>query len=144
MATATLTKVLDIPRDKLFAAIAKFEDYPQFVTGVKKTEVERKAPGHARVKYFVNMLGKDLWYLLEHTEDAASGDLTWKLIESDLLKKDSGTWKLRDAGEGKTEVTYTIDIEFKIWIPGPILKGLTTTTLPTLIGEYEKRAKAVG
>ena len=142
MASATLTKTLDVSKDKLFATIARFEDYPQFVTGCKKIEVERKAPGHARVKYFVNMLGKDLWYTLEHIEDAEKGTLSWKLLDSDLLKVDSGMWTLKDVGGGKTEATYTIEIEFKIWIPGPVLKTLTATTLPTLIGEYEKRAKA--
>lgn len=141
MAIASLTKIVDVPKDKFFSTVAAYENYPQFVTGCKKIEVERKAPGQARVKYFVNMLGKDLWYLLEHTEDAASGVLTWKLVESDLLKVDSGTWTLKDLGDGRTEVTYSIEIEFKIWIPGPVLKGLTQTTLPTLIGEYEKQAK---
>ncbi len=142
MAQASLTKTLDTPKDKLFAAITRYEDYPQFVTGCKKVEVERKAPGQARVKYFTNILGKDLWYLLEHSEDAEKGTLTWKLVESDLLKKDSGTWTLMDLGDGKTEVTYTIEIEFKIWIPGPVLKTLTATSLPMVIAEMDKRAKA--
>lgn len=140
MAKATLTKTLDVSKEKLFATIARYEDYPQFVTGCQKIEVERKAPGQARVKYSVSMLGKNLWYTLEHTEDAAAGTLSWKLLDSDLLKLDTGSWLLKDLGGGKTEVTYTIDIEFKIWIPGPVLKTLTATTLPTLVGEYEKRA----
>jgi ribosome-associated toxin RatA of RatAB toxin-antitoxin module len=142
MANATLTKTLDVSKEKLFAAITRYEDYPQFVTGCKKTEVERKAPGHARVKYSANILGKDLWYLLEHSEDLESGKVTWKLLDSDLLKVDSGTWTLKDLGGGKTEITYAIEIEFKIWIPGPVLKTLTATSLPTVISEFEKRAKA--
>jgi ribosome-associated toxin RatA of RatAB toxin-antitoxin module len=142
MANASLTKTLDVSKEKLFAAITRYEDYPQFVTGVKKIEVERKAPGHARVKYFANILGKDLWYQLEHTEDAENGKMNWKIVDSDLLKVDSGSWTLKDLGGGKTETTYSIDLEFKIWIPGPVLKTLTATTLPTVIGEFEKRAKA--
>ena len=140
MAIASLTKVYEVSKEKFFATVAAYENYPQFVTGCKKIEVERKAPGHARVKYTMNMMGKDLWYVLEHTEDAASGILTWKLVESDLLKVNQGTWTIKDVG-GKTEVTYSLEIEFKIWIPGPVLKGLTQTTLPSLIGEYEKQAK---
>lgn len=142
MAKASLTKTLDVPKDKLFAAITRYEDYPQFVTGCRKVEVERKAPGQARVKYMANIMGKDLWYLLEHSEDFENGTVTWKLHDSDLLKIDSGTWTLKDLGGGKTEVTYAIEIEFKIWIPGPVLKTLTATTLPSLIGEFEKRARA--
>jgi ribosome-associated toxin RatA of RatAB toxin-antitoxin module len=142
MAKASLTKTLDVPKDKLFAAITRYEDYPQFVTGCRKVEVERKAPGQARVKYMANIMGKDLWYLLEHTEDFEKGSVTWKLLDSDLLKIDSGTWTLKDLGGGKTEVTYAIEIEFKIWIPGPVLKTLTATTLPSLIGEFDKRARA--
>ena len=141
MARATLTKTLDTPKDRLYSAITRYEDYPQFVTGCKKVEVERKAPGRARAKYFTNILGKDLWYLLEHTEDSEKGEVTWKLVESDLLKVDSGTWTLKDLGGGKTEVTYSIEIEFKIWIPGPVLKTLTATSLPTVISEMDKRAK---
>jgi ribosome-associated toxin RatA of RatAB toxin-antitoxin module len=142
MANATLTKTLDVSKEKLFTAITRYEDYPQFVTGCKKTEVERKAPGHALVKYSANILGKDLWYLLEHSEDLESGKVTWKLLDSDLLKVDSGTWTLKDLGGGKTEVTYAIEIEFKIWIPGPVLKTLTATSLPNVIAEFEKKAKA--
>jgi coenzyme Q-binding protein COQ10 len=142
MAKATLTKTLEVSKDKFFAAVTRYEDYPQFVTGCKKVEVERKAPGQARVKYFTNILGKDLWYLLEHTEDLEKGIVSWKLVESDLLKVDSGTWTLKDLGDGKTEATYAIDIEFKIWIPGPVLKTLTATSLPTVISEMERRAKA--
>ncbi len=142
MANATLTKTLDVSFEKMYAVVTRYEDYPQFVTGCKKVEVERKAPGHARVKYYANILGKDLWYLLEHSEDAEKGTVTWKLLESDLLKVDSGTWTLKKLDDARTEVTYAIEIEFKIWIPGPVLKGLTATSLPLLISEYEKRAKA--
>lgn len=141
MAQATLTKTLDVSKEKLFAAITRYEEYPQFVTGCKKVEVERKAPGQARAKYFTNILGKDLWYTLEHSEDEAAGKVNWKLLESDLLKVDNGTWTLKDLGSGKTEVTYAIEIEFKIWIPGPVLKTLTATSLPMVIAEMEKRAK---
>lgn len=144
MAQASLTKILDVPKEKLFAAITRYEDYPQFVTGCKKVEVERKAPGQARVKYSANILGKDLWYLLEHSEDLEKGTVTWKLSDSDLLKVDTGTWTLKDQGAGKTEVTYAIEIEFKIWIPGPVLKTLTATSLPNVLSEFERRAKAVG
>ncbi|MBS1961413.1 MAG: SRPBCC family protein [Bdellovibrionales bacterium] len=141
MAQATLTKTLEVPKEKLYAAITRYEEYPQFVTGCKKVEVERKAPGQARAKYFTNILGKDLWYTLEHSEDEGAGKVTWKLLESDLLKVDNGTWTLKDLGGGKTEVTYAIEIEFKIWIPGPVLKTLTATSLPMVIAEMEKRAK---
>jgi ribosome-associated toxin RatA of RatAB toxin-antitoxin module len=140
MAKAELTKTLDVSKDKFFAAVTRYEDYPQFVTGCKKVEVERKAPGQARVKYFTNILGKDLWYLLEHSEDLEKGTVSWKLLDSDLLKVDAGTWTIRDAG-GRLEVTYAIEIEFKIWVPGPILKTLTATSLPMVIAEMEKRAK---
>jgi coenzyme Q-binding protein COQ10 len=142
MAQASLTKVLDVSKDKLVATIGRYEDYPQFVTGCQKVEVDRKSATEASVKYSVSMMGKNLWYSLDHVENAEAGTLTWKMTGSDLLKTNTGSWKLKDLGDGKTEVTYTIDIEFKIWIPGPVLKTLTATSLPLLISEYEKRAKA--
>ena len=142
MAKAELTEVVDVPMKDLFDTITRYEDYPQFVAGCKKVEVERKAPGQARVKYHVSMM-KDLWYLLDHHEDREKGILTWKLIESDTLTANSGTWTLKELPGGKTSVTYAIDIEFNIPVPGFILSKLVKGSLPSMVKGFATQAKKV-
>jgi ribosome-associated toxin RatA of RatAB toxin-antitoxin module len=140
MASAEFNEVLDVDRDKLYAAITKYEDYPQFVDGCTSTEVERKGPGHARVKYRVNMM-KDITYTLDLHEDPAAGVVHWSLVESDFFKKNDGRWEIKSTGPGKTQVRYSLDVEFKIPVPGLILNRLVKGSLPSMVKSFQKRAK---
>ena len=140
MAKAELTQTLDVSFDKFFDAVTRYENYPQFVTGCKKTEVERKAPGHSKVKYTVSMM-KDLWYELEHFEDREKGVISWSLLGSDLLKANKGQWIIKKLGDQKIEVTYSIDIEFNISIPSFMLNTLVKSSLPSMIKSFADQTK---
>jgi ribosome-associated toxin RatA of RatAB toxin-antitoxin module len=141
MAQAEFHETLAVDRDKLFQAVTRYEDYPQFVDGCTKVEVERK-DATAKVKYYVSMM-KDIQYTLLHNQDAASGVVTWDLITSDAMKKNTGRWELKSAGPGKTDVRYTVEIEFLIPVPGFILSKLVKGNLPSMIKSFQKRAQTL-
>ena len=86
---------------------------------------------------------RDMSYTLDHVEDQAAGRMQWSLVTSDLLKKNIGSWELKDAGPGKTEVKYTVEIEFNIPVPGFVLNQLVKSSLPTMIKGFEKQAKTL-
>ena len=140
MAQADIQKTVEVDRGKLFSAITRYEDYPKFVDGCTRVEVERKGPGSARVTYHVSMM-KDVTYTLDHVEDAESGKVEWKLVKSDSLKGNVGRWILKDAGKGKTEVHYEIDIDFSFPVPGFILSKLVKGSLPSMIESFVKQAR---
>lgn len=140
MASAEFKDVLTIDKKKLFETITRYEDYPKFVDGVKSTKVERKGPGAARVTYQVSMM-KDISYTLDLREDAAKGVVEWSLVDSDFFKINNGKWQLKDLGNGKTDVSYFLEVEFKISVPGLILNRLVKGSLPSMVKSFEKRAK---
>jgi ribosome-associated toxin RatA of RatAB toxin-antitoxin module len=140
MASAEFHEVLPVDRDKLFAVITRYEDYPKFVDGCTKVTVERKAPGQARATYHITMM-KDVVYTLDHVENPEKGEVSWKLVESDTFKKNEGHWKIKAAGEGKTDVYYTVDADFKIPVPSFILSRLVKGSLPAMMKGFEKMAK---
>ena len=140
MANAEISEIVNVDKDKLFAAVIGYENYPKFVEGVTKVTVERKAPGRARVTYHVSMM-KDVVYTLDHVEDPEKGEVTWELVESRDMKKNKGTWSLTSAGAGKTQVDYDIEIEFNFPIPGFILNRLIKGSLPAMLKNFEKQAK---
>lgn len=139
MAKADLHKVYSVDKDKLFEVITKYEDYPKFVEGCRGAEVRSREDGHARVHYDINMM-KDVKYVLDHRADAAAGEMSWDLVEADIMKKNSGRWKLTPAGEGKTDVHYEVEVEFTIPVPGFVLNKLIKSTLPKLVESFIKRA----
>lgn len=141
MAKAEYEEVFSIDKDKLFATITRYEDYPKFVTGCSRCEVDRNAPGKARATYHVNMM-KEISYTLDHVEDAAAGTLVWSLVESDFMKKNSGRWQLKSAGPGKTEVRYEVEVEFNFPVPSLILNRVVKGTLPAMVKGFVNRANS--
>jgi ribosome-associated toxin RatA of RatAB toxin-antitoxin module len=140
MANAEIHEVLPVGLDKLWDTIVRYEEYPKFVDGCTSVKVERKGTGHARATYHVSMM-KDVTYTLDHKEDKEKGVVEWSLVESDAFKKNTGRWELRSAGPDKTDVRYSLDVDFKIPVPGFILNGLVKKSLPGMLKNFEKQAK---
>jgi ribosome-associated toxin RatA of RatAB toxin-antitoxin module len=133
--------VLAVDKEKLFSVITKYESYPDFVDGCKTVKVERLGPGKARVSYEVSVMSQDIHYTLDHYENLESGQVGWELVDSNLFKKNKGKWEIKPAGTGKTDVVYSIEVEFKVSIPGFILNRLVKGSLPGMVKSFEKKAQ---
>jgi ribosome-associated toxin RatA of RatAB toxin-antitoxin module len=140
MAKAEHKEVLNVSKDKLFQAIVGYEGYPNFVEGCQSVDVERVSPTEAVVTYDVSMM-KDITYTLRHKEDAAKGVVTWSLEESDFFTLNNGRWEIKELGKDKCEALYTLEVEFKIPIPGFMLKKLISSNLPSMVKGFATRAK---
>lgn len=143
MAEATKTVEMSVPRDRLWQVIIDYPRYPEFVDGSQAVKILSRDAAKARVEYGINLLGKDISYTLDHIEDAP-GSMSWQLVESNILKANSGYWRLKDIGGGRTEVTYQLALEFKIYVPGMILSGLVKSSLPKMLTSFENRASLNG
>jgi len=140
MASGEIEKTLDIEMNDLFNVIADFESYPEFVKGVKEVKIQKINDKKSKGVYKVSFM-KDFTYTLDLTTDAEKGEVSWTLIESDFFKKSDGSWTLKKEGPGKTHVRYWVDVEFKIPVPGFILKGLVKGDLPKMIASFEAEAR---
>lgn len=139
MAKADINEVLNVGYDALFDTIIDYTKYPKFVDGCTKVEVLSSKDGKSRVKYSVSLI-KDVSYVLDHIEDRKKGTIDWKLVEGDLIKANQGQWTLKKIDDNKTDVTYKIDIEFKIPVPSLILGRLVKGNLPSMIKGFAKEA----
>jgi coenzyme Q-binding protein COQ10 len=140
MAQAELKEILPVDAQKLFQVITDYPKYPEFVDSCAGVQVGKREGSKVQVTYDVNLI-KDVSYTLEHEENAAAGTMKWQLVSSQFLKKNSGSWLIKSLGPGKSEVTYTLEIEFKIPVPGLILNSLVKKSLPGMLRNFEKRAK---
>jgi ribosome-associated toxin RatA of RatAB toxin-antitoxin module len=55
----------------------------------------------------------------------------------------NGSWKIEDAGGGKSRCTYQVEGSFKIFVPGPVASTLLNVNLPAMMAAYHKRIKEV-
>lgn len=140
MAQAEFREVLSVDKDKLLSVITTYEAYPEFVEGCKAVQVQRNSDGSSRVTYQVTVMSQDISYTLDHREDSSQGTVQWKLVESNFFKKNDGKWEIKQAGKGKSDVVYSLDVEFKVPVPGFILNRLVKGSLPGMVKSFEKQA----
>ena len=140
MASASRTEVVDVDINKLFDVLVDYAKYPEFVDGVNEIKVISKSETAAKVEYSINMV-KNFKYII-NIKQAKPTNISWTLDSGDLFKKNDGAWVLKDLGNGKTEVTYSLDLDFKMFAPSSILSALTSKNLPVMMESFFKRAKS--
>jgi coenzyme Q-binding protein COQ10 len=139
MASVEKTEVYDVAIDKLYAAIVDYAQYPKFVAGVDDVEVHSANETTAKVTYKLNLI-KTFTYTLNHKHTKPTL-VEWSLDSGDFFKKNNGYWKLKDLGNGKTEVTYGLDMDLKIFAPQMILNKLASNNLPATMKAFRDRAQ---
>ena len=140
MAQAEFEEILKVDAEKRYRVITQYDLYPQFVEGCQSARVDRISPQQAKVTYHVNVLSQDVHYILSHQESMDHSRVEWTLLESNFFKKNVGSWDLKSLGPGKTQVKYSLDVEFKVPIPSFVLNRLVKGSLPGMVRSFEKQA----
>lgn len=143
MARAERTEVFDVPHDKFYKAIIDYKSYPGFVDGVESVDVKNESESGAEVTMNLNLI-KKISYTIRLSHKPTQ-EVSWSLISGDLMKVNNGRWTLKDLGENKTEVTYSLEVELKGFLPGlgMIEKTLVNTNLPLTMKAFAKRAASL-
>jgi len=141
MAQASRTEIVDVDINKLYNVIADFAKYPEFVDGVSAIKVLSQNETEAKVEYSLNVI-KTFKYII-NTKMERPTRVSWVLDSGDIFKKNDGSWLLKDLGNGKTEVTYSLEVDVKMFAPGAVINALTTKNLPIMMQSFFKRAKSL-
>lgn len=140
MAKASTTELFSCSTDQFMELIKDYEKYPEFIDEVKSVKIV-KSEGHKKwVDYCVAII-KTFNYTLETTEESPQL-VTWTLAKGDLFKKLTGSWELQDEG-GKCRATYTVDIDFGLFVPGPVVKTVQSVNLKMMMSSFQKRVRDV-
>jgi len=139
MPSVEKTITFDAPIEQVFETLLDYEKYPDFVDGVDEINVLEFNENEARVEYTLNVI-KKLNYILQLKHEKPHR-LSWQLESGDIFKVNSGSWELKDCGDGKTEVKYHLEIDVKMFVPKMISKKLVEGNLPRMLKAYEEQAK---
>ena len=140
MPQATRQEVWDAPIEKIFDVITKYEDYPQYVDGCSSTQVLSRENGVAKVEFGLNLI-KKFKYILTLNETKPT-EISWSFESGDIFKKNEGSWKFKDLGDGRTQVDYSLEVEIKGFAPKTLVSSLTEKNLPAMLKSYHERCKA--
>lgn len=141
MASVQKIETYDVPIEKFYEVIVDYESYPEFVDGMENVRIIKDTAKAFEVEYELNLI-KTFRYVLTH-KHKKNKEVSWKLKEGDLFKKSEGSWKLKKIDDSTTEVTYSLDVEMKLFAPKMIVKKLVNVQVPNTMQAYYERAKEI-
>ena len=141
----TSSIVIDAPPSEVMAVIADFEAYPHWAKGVKLAEVvERGAQGErAQQVYFeldVSPIKDE--YTLAYDWDG-DREVTWTLVEGNMLRALDGAYTLADRGDGSTEVTYRLALDVSIPLIGMLKRKGEKILIDAALKGLKKRVESL-
>jgi len=135
-------RVIEIaaPQEFCFEVISDLEKYPEFLKTTSAVKTSPKAGGVV-AKFEVSIV-KTISYTLDFKLEKP-GRIAWKLIQGDMMKKNSGAWIFEPMNSQRTKCTYQIDVEFGWLVPKSIVEMLTTVQLPDLMASFQERVESL-
>lgn len=142
--------------DMVMDVIADFETYPQWQDEIKAVEVlETDDDGWGtKVRFTVDAKIFTTTYVLAYTysDDAgmAAGEgsgggrsyaMTWELVEGDQVRKVDGSYRLQEQDDGSTLVTYDLDVEPTISLPGMVKRKAARRIVDSALKGMKRRVE---
>jgi carbon monoxide dehydrogenase subunit G len=129
---------------EVLAVITDFEAYPEWATGITKSEVEKKdSKGRAaEVAFEVSQMGVGAKYTLAYSYKTKDGGLSWTTRSASGAVKDiRGEYLLEPAGDG-TKVTYRTTVELAIPMVGFMKRQAEKMIISTALDGLRKRVES--
>lgn len=124
--------------EAVFSGITKYQEYPKYLPGVTKIELlpGKTANAVCCARYELNIV-KTFYYTLEMFQEAPA-KIWWHLVESNLMKHNSGSWELKAQGKTKTKAIYSLDVKFKGLVPSALTDQIAKANLPQMMDGFQR------
>lgn len=123
--------------EKAFEVITDFENYPQFLPEVKDVVIGNESAKGAVVSFTMHMV-KSVKLTLKFKLSKPT-TVSWELVQGDMMRSNSGSWKLTKLSGNKTKATYSVDVEFGLLVPNSLGTALIENNLPGMLKNFKKR-----
>jgi ribosome-associated toxin RatA of RatAB toxin-antitoxin module len=132
------------PPERCFAIVADLERYPEWAADIKEVEVkERDGQGRPQlVTLRAAAFGRSTSMTLAYDYSEAPRVLSWKLTQGDITTKWDGSYIFEPNCDGGTDVTYHVEAELRVPIPGFIKMRATSRIMATAMRELKARVES--
>ncbi|MGC8471011.1 MAG: SRPBCC family protein [Acidimicrobiales bacterium] len=143
---ATEHTTVSAPPERCYAVVTDIERYPEWAADIKQVTVERRDDdGRPLVCTFrAAAFGRSTSYTLEYDYSEAPHVLSWRQTRGDITTKLDGRYVFEPAVGGGTEVTYHLEVELRVPIPGFIKLRAASRIISTALRELKARAESSG
>lgn len=140
MPGATRSIVVNAPIEKVFDAVTDYDHYGEFIPEVSQISTSNRKGNEIDVHYQIEMI-KKIRYSIRMKEERPK-KVSWTFIEGEVMRDNRGSWVLEPAGEGKTQVTYNVELALGPLVPKSIVNKLAEQSLPKMLDGFKKHVES--
>jgi ribosome-associated toxin RatA of RatAB toxin-antitoxin module len=134
-------EVAAAPRE-VMAVIAAFDAYPEWVGNLEEVDVlarDRRGRG-TRVAFKLRTAVLTAAYTLAYTYAPRDQGMSWTYVEG-TLDDLAGSYRLEPGGAG-TRVTYRLDVELGMPLPGLVRRQAARQIVRSALGDLKRRVES--
>jgi ribosome-associated toxin RatA of RatAB toxin-antitoxin module len=135
-------EVAATPRE-VMAVVADFDAYPQWVGNLEQVEVltrDRRGRG-TRVAFRLRTPVLSAAYTLAYRYAPRDGGVSWEYVEG-TLEDLSGSYTLEPTDAGGTLVTYRLQVELGMPLPGLVKRQAARQIVRSALGDLKRRVES--
>lgn len=129
--------------DTIMDVIADFDAYPDWQPDFKSVEIlETDEDGWAtKVRFVLDAMIMTTTYTLAYSYTDTS--MSWHLVEGEQVRSLDGSYTLEDQGDGTTKVTYDLQVEPAIAVPGMLKRRATKKIVDSALKGMKQRVESL-
>lgn len=137
------TIVIHAPASKVFDVAVDIERYPEWAADIKQVTIDqRDGLGRPEIVTFrAGAFGRSTTYTLHYDYSNAPAELIWKQTAGDLTSMLDGKYCFEAEGSD-TKVTYYLEAELRVPIPGFVKSRAQGRIQSTALRELKARAES--
>jgi carbon monoxide dehydrogenase subunit G len=134
---------VDVPPDALLEVLWSTANFGRLFPDLKEVKVLAGAGDELDVSYRVNVVIKEIGYVLRRNCDRTARTITWREIGGDL-KRVRGSWALEPMNDGRSsQATYRAFVEVGRFVPTGMVRDAAKKKLDEMIERVRRVAKEI-
>jgi ribosome-associated toxin RatA of RatAB toxin-antitoxin module len=137
------TEIFATPAE-VMAVVADFEAYPEWVGNLEEVEVvarDRRGRG-TRVAFRLGTPLGEQSYTLAYRYLPGDAGVAWTYVEG-TLEDLAGSYTLEPAGDGATRVTYRLQVELAMPLPGLVRRQAAKQIVRSALADLKRRVESM-
>jgi len=142
---ATERMTVSATPERCFAVSSDLDAYPQWAADIKDVTVhDRDDQGRPQLVTFrAAAFGRSTSYTLAYDYSRAPNVLSWVQTRGDITSKLDGSYVFEPAAGGGTEVTYHLEVEMKVPLPGFIKMRAQSRIMSIALRDLKVRVESL-
>lgn len=129
--------------EQCFAVVTDFAHYPDWAADIKSVTVEEtdEQGRGTRATFRAAAFGRSTTVTLDYDYSGAPNKVSWVQSHGDITSRYDGAYRFEELDDGETEVTYELEVDLRVPIPGFVKRRAESRIIGTALRELKAKVE---